>query len=129
MFFFPCALLAYPPHGRYGAACLESTRLAGLANEVDPISAGPLALSSGAHVSFVELSRGATSGEVGVRKAAGEEVRKGGKGEGLKREVGVVEAVRREEQGERDTRREDKLWEMIKCVLFSFEMSMEKLTR
>lgn len=66
---------------------------------------------------------------MGVRKAAGEEVRKGGKGEGLKREVGVVEAVRREEQGERDTRREDKLWEMIKCVLFSFEMSMEKLTR
>lgn len=67
---------------RYGSSCLESTKLAGLANELDPItfrtgffSSSSSSSSKPLQISYVELTRGNNpkSGEILTRPAVGNE--------------------------------------------------------
>lgn len=103
---------------------MESTRLAGLSNEVTPIRSGPLSYFSSppslqADVQTVRLSRSPSS-PIGFRKAiVGEEMRGGKKkvGEGLGNEVVSIEAVPREGEedgGNRGRRAQDKYSELWK---------------
>lgn len=95
---------------RYGTACLESTRLAGLANEVSPLrilAPAPLALlnlqlpppaAEREGEAYVELGRGVGAGEVRWRGKVEKEQREVG---GLAREIRTVEAGQRDLPQER----------------------------
>ncbi|ORY77657.1 hypothetical protein BCR35DRAFT_305441 [Leucosporidium creatinivorum] len=98
---------------RYGTACLESTRLAGLANEVSPLrilAPAPLALlnlqlpppaAEREPEAYVELGRGVGAGEVRWRGKVERQEREVG---GLAREVKTVEAGQRDMPGEAEER-------------------------
>lgn len=114
---FPPAQLTLPPH-RYGTSTLESTRLTGLSNEVDPIlraslaSISPLLASpttpEGPHV---VLSRGkfaclhAGAGQSGSKDPGG----------GLGNEIRQVEAREREPPVDPMARHPDRFWELVRC--------------
>lgn len=105
---------------KYGSSCLESTRLMGLANEVDSINLTS-SFSKNQQISYVELSRGST-GEISKRLAVGDELKKMERmnergsmgGDGLRNEIIAVDVRDREKVNDPMVRDPDKFNELWK---------------
>lgn len=119
---------------KYGSSCLESTRLMGLANEVDPINLNPFSFISSSssasstnnskknqQISYVELSRG-SNGLINKRLAVGDEMKKIERmsergrsgGDGLRNEIIAVDVRDREKVNDPMVRDPDKFNELSK---------------